>query len=130
MQLGLQARVHFPAAYKGFHLLRTHGRVYAFPSELCPEPEDFLSSGLLYRHCRELTARFGRVASAAYSTIVVSFIFAVLHPQGLVAVPPLMFMAYGFTLAREWRGSLLPGMFAHGMSNGIVTTVAMIALSR
>jgi membrane protease YdiL (CAAX protease family) len=103
-------------------------QIYLIACVLAPIVEETMFRGLLYRHCRELTARVGRLGSAAFSTVVVSLIFAAIHPQGLVAIPPLMFMAFGFSLAREWRSSLLPCMFAHGMSNGIVTTVAMIAL--
>jgi membrane protease YdiL (CAAX protease family) len=30
---------------------------------------------------------------------------------------------------REWRGSLLPSMLVHGISNGIVTSVLFLLLS-
>jgi glycosyltransferase involved in cell wall biosynthesis len=56
VHLGPRPRTHIPAVYKGFHLLRTHGRLYTFPAELCPEPEDFLDSGLLYTHPAVLSA--------------------------------------------------------------------------
>ena len=67
---------------------------------------------------------------AACGVALFSFIFAAIHPQGLMVIPPLMFMAFGFSLAREWRGSLLPSMFAHGMSNGAVLMLATFALSK
>jgi len=53
----------------------------------------------------------------------------VIHPQGFIAVPALMALAYGFTILREWRGSIIPCMVAHGLNNGIVTIVAILALS-
>ena len=44
------------------------------------------------------------------SATIVSFLFAVVHPQGLMAVPVLTALAYAFALAREWRGTLVPAM--------------------
>ena len=37
-------------------------------------------------------------------------------------------LAFGFTLAREWRGSLVPCMIAHGLGNFLVATLGMLAL--
>jgi membrane protease YdiL (CAAX protease family) len=59
----------------------------------------------------------------------VSFIFAVIHPQGILFVPVLMSLAFGFALAREWRDSLIPGMVAHGLSNGLIMTLIMVGTS-
>lgn len=108
----------------------TIAMVFLLATVFAPIVEEIMFRGVLHRHCRELTARWPRFLSALASTTIVSFIFAAIHPQGLAVIPPLMFMAFGFSLAREWRGSLLPSMFAHGMSNGAVLTVAMFALSR
>ena len=52
------------------------------------------------------------------------FIFAVIHPQGLLAVPALTAMGFGFALLREWRDSLIAPMVAHALNNGMI--VAMI----
>jgi membrane protease YdiL (CAAX protease family) len=105
-------------------------QIFVLASVIAPLVEEIMFRGLLHRHLREMTRRCGPIISALATAIVVSFLFAAIHPQGLVAIPPLMFMACGFSLAREWRGSLLPSMFAHGMSNATVMTVAMIALSK
>ncbi len=105
-------------------------QIFLLASVVAPIVEEIMFRGVLHRHCRELTGRWRPFWSALASTTVVSFIFAAVHPQGLTVIPPLMFMAFGFSLAREWRGSLLPSMFAHGMSNGIVLTVALFALSK
>jgi membrane protease YdiL (CAAX protease family) len=95
---------------------------------MAPLLEEIMFRGLLYRNLRELTGRMGRGWSFLLSATGVSFIFAAIHPQGLLAVPMLMALAYGFALAREWRGTLLPAMVAHGVNNGIVTVFAMLAL--
>jgi membrane protease YdiL (CAAX protease family) len=67
------------------------------------------------------------VWSVLLSAVVLSFIFAVIHPQGLIAVPVLMALAFAFALAREWRVSLIPAMVAHGVSNGVVATMNILA---
>ncbi len=80
--------------------------------------------GVLYRHMRESTCRWPLLLSFATSALVVSFVFAVIHPQGLVAVPALMSLAIGFTIMREWRGSLISCMIAHGLNNALVMSLA------
>jgi membrane protease YdiL (CAAX protease family) len=84
--------------------------------------------GVLYRQLREASCRLGPTLSVIVSGTLVSFVFAVIHPQGLLAVPVLMALAYGFTIAREWRGTLLPAMVAHGINNGLVTLFAIVVL--
>jgi membrane protease YdiL (CAAX protease family) len=108
----------------------TLAQVFLLACVVAPLVEETMFRGVLHRHCRELTGRWRPLAGALFSTVVVSFVFAVVHPQGLMVVPVLMALAFGFSLAREWRVSLLPSMFAHGMSNGIVLTMATIALSK
>jgi glycosyltransferase involved in cell wall biosynthesis len=48
MRLGLRPRVFFPASYRGFHLVRTHGRVFGLPSFV--DPDDALRTGRLFTH--------------------------------------------------------------------------------
>ena len=83
--------------------------------------------GALYRHLRECTAGSGRLASVFLSGLVVSFVFAVIHPQGWLGVPPLMGLAFAFCLARELRNSLVAPMIAHAIQNGAI--LAFVILS-
>jgi membrane protease YdiL (CAAX protease family) len=46
--------------------------------------------GVLYRHFRESTQNRGPWVSVLVSTLTSSFLFAVIHPQGWLAVPVLM----------------------------------------
>jgi membrane protease YdiL (CAAX protease family) len=92
---------------------------------VAPLVEETMFRGVLYRHLREGLSRGHRVASVLLSTLVTSFVFAVIHPQGWLGVPPLMGIATAFTLTREWRGSLLPCMLAHGLHNGVIMTLAI-----
>jgi membrane protease YdiL (CAAX protease family) len=105
-------------------------QIFFLASVVAPIVEEIMFRGVLHRHMRKATGWMRPITSALLSTTGASFIFAAIHPQGLMTIPPLMFMAFGFSLAREWRGSLLPSMFAHGLSNGIVLIVATIALSK
>jgi membrane protease YdiL (CAAX protease family) len=95
-------------------------------SVVAPIVEETMFRGVLHRHLRGGTRRLGNFLSIVISGTITSFIFAAIHPQGLIAVPVLMALAYGFTILREWRGSVVPGMVAHGLNNGIVLTLAIV----
>lgn len=97
-------------------------------SVMAPLVEETMFRGALYLQLRAATARFGYAGSVVVSALVVSFVFAAIHPQGLITVPALMALAIAFTLAREWRGTLLPAMLAHGLNNFLVTC-ALLSLS-
>jgi membrane protease YdiL (CAAX protease family) len=97
-------------------------------SVAAPIVEETMFRGVLYRHLRDATWGWGRLASIFVSVLLTSFIFAVIHPQGLVAVPALMGIAIGLNLTREWRQTLIPGMIAHGINNGILLTLLSVAL--
>jgi membrane protease YdiL (CAAX protease family) len=96
-------------------------QVVFLASVLAPLVEETLFRGILYRQLRDGTHRFGYVGSVLASGLATSFVFAAIHPQGWIAVPALMALAMAFTLAREWRGTLLPAMIAHGLNNGLLT---------
>jgi membrane protease YdiL (CAAX protease family) len=98
-------------------------------SVVAPLMEETMFRGVLYRHMREATGRLGRWGSVIVSALVVSFLFAALHPQGLLAVPVLMALAFGFTAAREWRGSLIPSMTVHALHNGALMLMLILAAS-
>ena len=57
---------------------------------VAPIVEETMFRGVLYRHMRESTSRWPLFLSFAASALVVSFVFAVIHPQGFVAIPLLM----------------------------------------
>jgi membrane protease YdiL (CAAX protease family) len=97
-------------------------------SVVAPLVEETMFRGFLYRHLREVTGRWGRGFSVLYSALVVSFLFAAIHPQGWVAIPALMALAFVFALMREWRGTLIPSMVAHGINNGLIMLLLYFAL--
>jgi membrane protease YdiL (CAAX protease family) len=90
-----------------------------------PLVEEVFFRGVLYRHLRESTKGTGLGWSFLLSGLLTSFLFAVIHPQGILGVPLLMSLALGFTLTREWRGSLVPCMIAHGLNNGLMMLLAV-----
>jgi membrane protease YdiL (CAAX protease family) len=95
-------------------------QVLLLGSVAAPIVEETMFRGVLYRHLREGSRWLGRFLSVAFSAVLGSFLFAAIHPQGAFGIPLLMSLAIGLCLAREWRGSLLPSMVMHGMSNGMV----------
>jgi membrane protease YdiL (CAAX protease family) len=83
--------------------------------------EEWMFRGALYGHLR---ARLGIGASG----VLMALLFAAIHPQGLLTVPALGSLAFGFGLLREWRGSLIAPMVAHAVHNGTLVALMWIAL--
>ena len=52
------------------------------------------------------------------SALFISLLFAAIHPQSYVVIPALASLAFGFSLLREWRGSLIAPMVGHSLHNG------------
>jgi membrane protease YdiL (CAAX protease family) len=104
-------------------------QVFLLACVFAPFVEEIMFRGVLYRQLRELTCRLGFFLSVAVSTLVAGFVFAAIHPQGLLLVPALMLIAVGLTLVREWRGTLVPGMVSHGIHNGIILLIATLVFS-
>jgi len=86
-----------------------------------PVVEEIMFRGVLYRHLRDVLGSLGPAWLAALGSGLISgFVFAAIHPQGWVAIPALMGLAFGFALVREWRGSIVPSIVVHGISNFVV----------
>lgn len=96
-------------------------QVYLLACIWAPITEEAMFRGALFHHLR---ARVGFWPTA----LIVSFIFAVIHPQGILGLPALMVIAIFLALLRQWRSSLIASMTAHAMSNFVVTTIAAMTL--
>ena len=96
--------------------------VYALAAVWAPLVEESLFRGAFYHHLR------GRL-HPILAALMIGFVFAVIHPQGLIAVPALMSLGVTFCLLREWRGSLIAPVIAHAMHNGALMTGLILALS-
>ena len=88
-----------------------------------PIVEETMFRGVLYRHLRDWIPGSGRWASVFFACLVNSFVFAAIHPQGLMGIPVLGLLAVGFSLVREWRDSLFGPMLMHALNNGIITLI-------
>ena len=93
-----------------------------FAAGLAPFLEETMFRGALFRYFRHHWGFF-------LSAVVGGIIFAVIHPQGLVAVPALAAMGIGFALLREWRDSLLASMTAHAINNGVIVGLLLLVIS-
>ncbi len=96
---------------------------------IAPVVEETAFRGLLYRHLRDATRRMRLWSSTLLSALVSSLLFALLHPQGILAVPVLTGIALALAFMREWRGTLVPSIFAHGLNNALVMAVLIMTLS-
>lgn len=88
-----------------------------------PIVEEIAFRGILYRHLRESRPLVGTALSILIAAGISSTLFAAIHPQGLAFVPVLAGLATGFCIAREVRGSLLPGMVAHAITNAATVSL-------
>ena len=89
---------------------------------VAPLVEEIMFRGALYGYLR---SNFGAVTSILLS----SFIFAAIHPQGLLGIIPLMSIGALLATVREWRGGLLASMITHALVNGGTMTMLIIFLS-
>ena len=91
-----------------------------------PVVEEIAFRGLLYGHCRRATGAWPRVLSVAFAMLFSATVFAAIHPQGVLAVPALAGVSLGFCITREWSGSVVPGILAHGLHNGVVLGLNLV----
>ncbi len=103
--------------------------LFMLASVTAPIVEEIVFRGLLYGHLRGVVAPRIRVVSAIVAAIGSSFVFAVIHPQGVLFVPALGGLAVGFCLYREVRGSLIAPMVAHGVNNAVTLLIGLTLLS-
>jgi membrane protease YdiL (CAAX protease family) len=86
-----------------------------------PITEELMFRGMLLGHLR---ARFGWLLSA----LLVSLIFAGIHPQGWMAIPVLGSLAMVLAALREQRESLIAPMTAHALNNTSLLVVFLWAM--
>jgi len=95
--------------------------LYALASVFAPVIEETMFRGVLFHHLRRRWAW-------GISAPLVSLLFAIVHPQGWVALPVLCSIAMVLAALREWRGSLIAPMVAHGLNNFVALTAALALL--
>jgi membrane protease YdiL (CAAX protease family) len=110
--------------------LASYFQIFFLLSVVAPLVEETMFRGILHRNVRETNPFLGALLGGLFTTTVVNFLFAAVHPQGLATIPVLMALAFGFSLAREWRGTLVPGMVGHGLNNGMVALLGILLLSK
>ena len=103
-------------------------QVYLIASIAAPIVEETMFRGVLYKHLRSATHSWSLVVSILFSCLLNGVLFAMIHPQGWIAIPVLASLAIGMSLLREWRGSVVPSMILHGLSNGLVMTMLLLAM--
>ncbi|MFB3431016.1 MAG: lysostaphin resistance A-like protein [Phycisphaerales bacterium] len=128
ISLGLISILHtepsHPAVSEAMNAdLKTAIKLFVLASLWAPIVEETVFRGLLYYNMRKW-------AAPILAALVVAFLFAIIHPQGLALVPALMGLAVVFALMREWRGSIIGPMVAHGMHNAFIITTVMLLLGQ
>ena len=87
-----------------------------------PLVEESIFRAAFYRHLRQIRG----VPGWLIATVINAFVFAAIHPQGYAGLPALMAIAFVLSGIREWRGSVLPSMFAHAFHNA--TAIAILGI--
>ena len=100
--------------------------IYALACVWAPVVEEAVFRGAFYRALR---VEIPGVAGVFLASLTTSFVFAAIHPQGILFVPALMGLAITFAFMREWRTSLVAPMFAHAMHNATIVTFSMVLFS-
>ncbi len=67
-----------------------------------------------------------RPLGVVLSALIVSFVFAIIHPQGWVGLPALGAIALVLTALREWRGSIIAPVVFHAINNGVLVIVFVL----
>lgn len=96
--------------------------LYAMACVWAPLVEESVFRGALYHHLRQGTG-------IVLASLISAFIFAIIHPQGLLGVPAIMTLGVIFALIREWRGSVIASATAHAFNNFLVTTLLLVMLA-
>jgi membrane protease YdiL (CAAX protease family) len=95
--------------------------IYLAACLLAPLIEETMFRGALYQHLR-------RRHRPILSALIVSLLFAAIHPQGWAVIPLLGSIAFVLAMLREWRSSLLASMTAHALNNAIGVSIVILLL--
>jgi membrane protease YdiL (CAAX protease family) len=101
---------------------------YVLACVSAPIFEELFFRGAMYRNLRQGLGRWGSLGGAVLSAAISSFIFAAIHPQGLIFVPVLGGLAVAFCIMREWRGTINASIVAHAINNTAVLTLNVLML--
>jgi|GEM_PF-6162698 membrane protease YdiL (CAAX protease family) len=88
---------------------------------LAPLIEETLFRGVL---TGALLSRLSPLGAIVISSVV----FALVHPQGIIALPPLFTLGASFAVLRHFRGSLIPGIIAHAINNMVALSFMLLFL--
>lgn len=87
-----------------------------------PLVEETFFRGMFYGYLR-------RSRQWVFAGISTGILFAIVHPQGWMAVPVLGMIGFNLSAIREWRGSLIASMTAHALNNAMALLFAVLILT-
>ena len=89
---------------------------------IAPIVEETMFRGAFYGWLRNFMPAYGAIFLSA-------FVFAIIHPQGLLGVVPLTAIGMVLAAIREWRHALFMSMCVHACLNGGVLFLVIFFLS-
>jgi membrane protease YdiL (CAAX protease family) len=93
--------------------------VFLLATVWAPIMEEIVFRGALFGHLRK---RWGVFVSA----LLVAPAFGLMHGYPLILLGGVMSLGFGFSLLREWRGSLIAPMVAHCLNNFAILTFVIV----
>ncbi|MEE8587292.1 MAG: CPBP family intramembrane glutamic endopeptidase [Acidobacteriota bacterium] len=96
-------------------------QIYLLACVWAPLLEELVFRGALFSHLR-------RRLSPWLAGLSCGLVFALVHPQGLAALPVLASVGFVLCMIREWRGSLIACSTAHALHNFAALTVTLLLL--
>ncbi|MDA1008427.1 MAG: CPBP family intramembrane metalloprotease [Planctomycetota bacterium] len=97
--------------------------IFILASVFAPILEELFFRGGFFEGLRARWGKKGMVVAFSLAALVSSFVFAAIHPQGILFVPVLGGLAIGLCIGRVWRKSLIAPIVAHSLNNGLITLI-------
>jgi membrane protease YdiL (CAAX protease family) len=104
-----------------FELNKAPLLIFIFASMIVPVVEEVIFRVFFYGYLRTKMSIYT-------SAFISGTLFAVLHPQGWVALPYLTILGMGLALIREYRPGIIASITVHSIVNGMATVGAWYML--
>lgn len=104
-----------------FELEKNPYQILVFAALMVPVMEEIMFRVFLYGYLRKTMA-------LRFSGLISGSIFAILHPQGWVALPYLVILGFGLSILREYRPGVIAPIVTHMIINGLAIAGNLLLL--
>ncbi len=104
-----------------FHLEKAPLLIFFFAAGIVPVIEEVIFRGFLFGYLRLKSGLY-------FSAFLSGSIFALLHPQGWIALPYLTVLGMGLAVLREYRPGIIAPVVTHSIVNGMAVIFSWLFL--